>query len=67
MGRNTHVRSHRYIPKQKKKPKSIYNWASLIRNNKAVVSFQKAEPVMKVVVLQGCLICIPWLYIFMLR
>jgi len=58
MGRNNRIRSHRYIPNGKKKPKRQFNWQGL----KTYANAQNKEKT--VVILNSCLLFLPWGVLF---
>lgn len=66
MGRNNRVRSHRYIPNGKKKPKRTFNWKGLIQYSNHVNAEQREKLQEKTVLLNACLLLFPWAVLFLM-
>jgi hypothetical protein len=61
MSRNTHIRSHRYIPKRAKTPKPKFDWYSLAPKS-MYNGGKKLKINKKAIYFQGILIILPWLW-----
>jgi len=61
MGRNTHIRSHRYISSGKRVPKRSFNWKGLeIYSNR----LNKLDVEKTTILLNGALLIMPWSVLF---
>lgn len=63
MGRNTHVRSHRFISSSKRRPKRVFNWKGFqtVANNNLVKNTEKSS-----LILNCALLLLPWALLFSL-
>lgn len=70
MGRNNRIRSHKYIPKGRSKPKRSFNWKGLTnagtqQQPKSAEALQAAAKYQKAALaLDGCLLIMPWAVLF---
>jgi len=67
MGRNTHIRSHRLIPKRAKTSKPRFDWYqyapnSMYNGGKKLLKKMVDNKEASTVVLNGCLMILPWVW-----